>query len=169
MAPSLLKSQYDAQGYVIVPGLITPDERTVLEDACKVVISKTRSGEWTHRRTVGKQFPPFGEEDPDSWGVQHVMHPELRQPTFAKWYTSDPLIDVAKQLLDCQEEDLQMGDSYSVTYIDVDSADARGAFIYCRAFQSSDQSTLSRFCPGKSRGNGTTGATLTRVLALAPR
>jgi hypothetical protein len=126
MAASL-KAQYDTQGYVFVPGLITREERTILEDACKIVISKTRSGEWTHRRTVGKQFPPFGDENPDSWvstthpfcqtmyimvikGVQHIMHPELGQSAFSKWYTSDPLIDIAKQLLDCQEDDLQMGE-----------------------------------------------------------
>jgi hypothetical protein len=39
------------------------------------------------------------------------MHPDLGQPAFAKWYTSDPLIEAAKQLLDCQEEHLQMGES----------------------------------------------------------
>jgi len=36
------------------------------------------------------------------------MHPELGQSAFAKWYTSDPLIDVVKQLLNCQENYLQM-------------------------------------------------------------
>jgi len=36
------------------------------------------------------------------------MHFELGEPAFANWYTSDPLIDVAKILLDCQEDDLQM-------------------------------------------------------------
>jgi hypothetical protein len=38
------------------------------------------------------------------------MHPELGQSAFSKWYTSDPLIDIAKQLLDCREDDLQMGE-----------------------------------------------------------
>lgn len=104
-----LKTQYEAQGYVIVPGLVTSEERALLLDACKSVISKTRSGEWTHRRTVGKQFPPYGDENLDSWGVQHVMHPDLNEPAFMKWYTSDSVVEVAKQLLDCQERELQMG------------------------------------------------------------
>jgi hypothetical protein len=108
---SSLKAQYDENGFVIVPGLVSPEERLALEDACKTVISKTRSGEWSHRRTVGKQFPPFDNENPDSWGVQHIMHPDLNEPVFAKWYTSDPLISAAKQLLGCREEDLQMGES----------------------------------------------------------
>ena len=111
MTPSPLKSQYDAKGYVIASGLITPEQHSVLEEACKTAISKTRSGEWAHRRTVGKQFPPFGDDNPDSWGVQHIMHPQLGLPEFAKWYTSDPLVDIVKQLLDCQEEILQMGES----------------------------------------------------------
>lgn len=106
---SSLKAQYDTQGFVIVPDLIALEDRTALEDACKRVVSRTRSGCWPHRRTVGKQFPPYGDDDPDSWGVQHVMHPDLGEPIFAKWYTSDQLIEVVKQLLDCGEDDLQMG------------------------------------------------------------
>jgi hypothetical protein len=65
---SSLKAQYDTEGYVVVQGLITSEERDVLESACKAIISKTRSGEWPYRRTVGKQFPPFGDASPDSWG-----------------------------------------------------------------------------------------------------
>lgn len=111
---SSLKAQYDAQGYVIVPGLISDGDRSVLEEACEHVIAKTRSGEWTHRRTVGKQFPPYGDDHPDSWGVQHVMHPDLGEPAFAKWYTSSALIDVIQQLLECQEEHLQMGEHHPI-------------------------------------------------------
>lgn len=106
---SSLKAQYDAQGFVIVPDLIAAEDRTALEHACEHVISRTRYGHWPYRRTVGKQFPPYGDDDSDSWGVQHVMHPDLGEPIFAKWYTSDRLIEVVKQLLDCREDHLQMG------------------------------------------------------------
>ncbi|KAH7930076.1 hypothetical protein BV22DRAFT_1001524 [Leucogyrophana mollusca] len=105
---SSIKEQYDAQGFVLVPGLIPPGDAKELEEACSRVIEKTRTGEWPHRRTVGKQFPPFDSDNPDSWGVQHVMHPDLGEPAFAKWYTSDGLVDAATQLLDCKEESLQM-------------------------------------------------------------
>lgn len=105
---SSLNALYNAQGFVVVPNLIAAEDRTALEDACKHITSRTRSGHWPHRRTVGKQFPPYGDSDPDSWGVQHIMHPELGEPIFARWYTSDRLIEVVKQLLDCAEDDLQM-------------------------------------------------------------
>ena len=108
---SALKAAYDEQGFVVIPGLVTEDERPKLEEACKRVVGLTRAGRWPHRRTVGKQFPPFDNENPDSWGVQHVMHPDLGEPVFAQWYTSPLLIDAAKTLLDCREEDLQMGGS----------------------------------------------------------
>ncbi|KZP16317.1 hypothetical protein FIBSPDRAFT_794588 [Athelia psychrophila] len=108
MSMPSLKNDYDENGYVILDGLIAPEDFTPLEQACQRAISRTRSGEWKHRRTVGKQFPPYGEEDPDSWGVQHVMHPALGEDAFAKWYTSEPLTKVAAQLLDCRQEDLQM-------------------------------------------------------------
>ncbi|KDQ10252.1 hypothetical protein BOTBODRAFT_190580 [Botryobasidium botryosum FD-172 SS1] len=104
-----LKQQYDTHGYVIVPNLI-PDPTTLntLRAACARAIDKTRRGEWTRRRTVGKQFPPYDADNPDSWGVQHVMHPALGEPAFAEWYASDALLTTAMGLLGCEEGDLQM-------------------------------------------------------------
>lgn len=106
---SPLKATYDDQGYVLVPDLIPPDLLPTLRAACDRVIAKTRTGVWPHRRTVGKQFPPFDDTHPDSWGVQHVMHPALGEPVFARWYTSEGVRDVAKTLLACETVSLQMG------------------------------------------------------------
>ncbi|KAI6001820.1 hypothetical protein EDD15DRAFT_2227674 [Pisolithus albus] len=105
---SSVKEMYDEQGYVIVPGLVTPEYFTLLGKACERVIAKTRSGVWPHRRTVGRQFPPYDNDNPDSWGVQHVMHPDLGEPVFAEWYTSEGLLAVARELLQCEEDELQM-------------------------------------------------------------
>ncbi|KAI0072244.1 hypothetical protein K474DRAFT_1668050 [Panus rudis PR-1116 ss-1] len=105
---SRLKEQYDQNGYVVIPSLIPPNLFSELEAAAERVINKTRSGEWPHQRTVGRQFPPFDNDSPDSWGVQHVMHPDLGEPVFAKWYTSDELIKVVTALLECGEDELQM-------------------------------------------------------------
>ena len=108
MTPSP-KQLYEQQGYVVIPNLISPDHLAALELACAHAIAKTRSGEWAQRRTVGRQFPPYGDGDPDSWGVQHVMHPDLGEPAFVRWYTSDALVDAVKELLGCEEDQLQMG------------------------------------------------------------
>ncbi|KAF8915054.1 hypothetical protein CPB85DRAFT_1375230 [Mucidula mucida] len=108
MPPPSLKAHFDEQGFVIVPDLISPDDLAVLRAACDDVVARTRRGEWTLRRTVGKQFPPYGDGDPDSWGVQMLMHPALGHPVFAKWYTSEALTDTVKDLLQCRDEDLQM-------------------------------------------------------------
>ncbi|KAF8530103.1 hypothetical protein BU17DRAFT_36078 [Hysterangium stoloniferum] len=105
---SALKAQYDAEGYVIVSDLIPVGDFASLQGASSRVVELTRSGRWPHRRTVGKQFPPFNADSPDSWGVQHVMHPDLGAPEFIRWYTSDGIVNVAKALLGCDEEDLQM-------------------------------------------------------------
>ena len=111
---SALKSHYEEHGYVIIPDLIEDKDWPELEQACERVIAKTREGSWPHRRTVGKQFPPYGQDDPDSWGVQHVMHPDLHEPAFVRWYTSPKLLGVAKELLGCNEDDLQMGKKSTV-------------------------------------------------------
>ncbi|KAF9446655.1 hypothetical protein P691DRAFT_732842 [Macrolepiota fuliginosa MF-IS2] len=103
-----IKATYDEQGFVVVPGLIPEEDWEELEAACQRVIRKTREGDWPHRRTVGKQFPPFDIDNPDSWGVQHVMHPQLNEPAFGKWYTSQALLSAVKQLLGCSDEELQL-------------------------------------------------------------
>ena len=82
-----IKAFYDAEGYVIIPNLIGSDEQLLaLERATERDIAKTRAGEWPHRRTVGKQFPPFDTKSaqPDVWGVQHVMLPELGERGFVR-------------------------------------------------------------------------------------
>ncbi|KAI0065178.1 hypothetical protein BV25DRAFT_1822294 [Artomyces pyxidatus] len=103
-----LKDQYETQGFVIIPGLIAPGKQHELQVACDNIIARTRAGNWPYRRVVGKQFPPYGNDGPDSWGVQHVMHPDLAEPVFAEFYTSPELRAAVKLLLDCQDEHLQM-------------------------------------------------------------
>ncbi|KIY44651.1 hypothetical protein FISHEDRAFT_50806 [Fistulina hepatica ATCC 64428] len=106
---SNIKQAYDEQGFVVVENTVPPEMRQALECACERVISRTRNGEWPYRRTVGTQFPPFDDATPtDYWGVQHVMHPDLHEPIFARWYTSSALLDPVKELLGCQDDDLQM-------------------------------------------------------------
>lgn len=106
-----LKAAFEEDGYVVVQDLISPDLFPKLQAACDRVVALTRSGQWTMRRTVGKQFPPFDADNPDSWGVQHIMHPDLHEPAFAEYYSSKVLTDAACDLLECKEDDLQMGES----------------------------------------------------------
>ncbi|CEL56662.1 hypothetical protein RSOLAG1IB_07988 [Rhizoctonia solani AG-1 IB] len=108
---TLSQAQRDAyvrDGYVLVPGLIDECELPTFREACDRVVAKTRAGEWPHRRIVGKQFPPFVGDEPDSWGVQHIMHPDLHEPIFTRWYGSERLVGAATSLLGCGEEDVQM-------------------------------------------------------------
>ncbi|KAJ3819476.1 hypothetical protein F5880DRAFT_1099126 [Lentinula raphanica] len=107
---STIRETYDTQGFVVVPGLVSSRDFSELRKASQNVISRTREGSWPHRRTVGKQFPPFDNDHPDSWGVQHVMHPDLGESAavFSDWYTSDALTRVCAELLQCKEEDLQL-------------------------------------------------------------
>ena len=104
-----IKSLYDEQGYVIVPGLIPTELDKPLREATERVIARTRAGKWPYRRTVGKQFPPYDDDNPDSWGVQHLMHPDLGESIFAEWYTSGPLVQTVCSLLGCDEDKLQIG------------------------------------------------------------
>lgn len=104
-----LKEAFKRDGFIKVDGLVPECEFKELQEACTRVVAKTRLGEWPHRRVVGKQFPPYDSDNPDSWGVQHVMHPDLCEPVFARWYASDELMGTVKELLECRDENLQMG------------------------------------------------------------
>ncbi|KAL1741135.1 hypothetical protein HDZ31DRAFT_46086 [Schizophyllum fasciatum] len=107
-ALSVYKKTFDDLGYVVISDLIPSEVHPELEAATERVIARTRAGEWPHRRVVGKQFPPFDHDNPDSWGVQHVMQPDLGEPAFARWYTSPALRATAAGLMHCAEDQLQM-------------------------------------------------------------
>ena len=166
MSSPTLKQLFDEQGYVVVPDLIPADMLDALEAACADVIKKTRTGEWPHRRTLGRQFPPYGDGDPDSWGVQHVMHPDLGHPVFARWYTSDALVDVVKELLGCDDQ-LQMGEWSPRAFGDLDATS-----LQCRTVQHPHQSDVKlvrapvapRRCQANCDRDG--GAGSSRGLAL---
>jgi hypothetical protein len=108
LPPSSAKELYERDGFIIVPNLIPDEHKQALYDASARVISKTRDGSWKHRRTVGSQFPPYKDGD-DSWGVQHVLHPDLGEEAFMKWYCGEEMRGIAKTLLNCEDSDLQMG------------------------------------------------------------
>lgn len=61
-----------------------------------------------HSRLVGTQFPPWTEGD-DVWGVQHLLHPDLKETAFMEWYGSEALLAAVSQLLHTKRDDLQFG------------------------------------------------------------
>ncbi|KAG0743710.1 hypothetical protein G6F57_002580 [Rhizopus arrhizus] len=102
-------------GYVIVDNLIPQEMFKSLREACDRVVEKARKGEWKHRRLVGTQFPPW-TEGTDVWGVQHLLHPELKEPIFTEWYGSVKLLEAVQQLLHAKHEELQLESDFDLTW-----------------------------------------------------
>lgn len=97
-------------GFVIIPKALTEPELIVLRAACERTVTLARSGKWPYIRTLPKQFPPW-PSDPSNgiWGVQHLLHPDLRDSDiFALSYFADVIIDPVKELLDAEEDELVM-------------------------------------------------------------
>lgn len=138
--PSQIQIYYE-QGFVVIPSLIPSSLLPSLRAASERAIARTRSGRWSHRRTVGRQFPPYGQDNPDSWGVQHVMHPDLGEKAFAQWYTSDALTGAVRDLLGCEEDQLQMGESEILA-----SQDTLSLSTISRTVQYVDQSRDEQVC-----------------------
>lgn len=109
MAPSLLTS-LNRNGYVLITSILTPSQLATLRSACHQVTALARANKWPHIRTLPKQFPPW-PSDPSNgiWGVQHLMHPDLPgHNLFSESYFSNTVIDIVKELLECEEGDLVM-------------------------------------------------------------
>ncbi|CEH18733.1 Phytanoyl-CoA dioxygenase [Ceraceosorus bombacis] len=118
-----IRAAYRRDGYVILDGIFDFENRLSLEElrvACHAAVERTRRGEWPHRRVVGKSFPPYDPISDDSWGVQHLLHPDLIErgegkngadkydSIFARLYGSSPLLDIAAALLDTQPDKMQL-------------------------------------------------------------
>ncbi|ORY27921.1 hypothetical protein BCR39DRAFT_496867 [Naematelia encephala] len=97
---------YKKDGFVIVPGLIRSTDLEPLRAAAEIVTERARKHEWKQVRVVGKQFPPWTEED-DIWGVQNIMHPELGQDIFREWYGRHDMLQISAALMGCELGDMQ--------------------------------------------------------------
>ena len=92
-------------GYVLIKGLIPPQQLPSLRLATQRVVALARDGKWPHIRTVPKQFPPWPNTPPPAeeggiWGVQHLMHPEMPgRDEFAELYFSDKVLGVVEEIL----------------------------------------------------------------------
>lgn len=100
-------------GFVVIPSLLDSSQIAILRAACREVISVARSGQWPYVRTLPKQFPPWTIEpganpaENGIWGVQFLMHPDLpHSKLFIANYFSSAVIDIVKELLGCEDEDL---------------------------------------------------------------
>ncbi|HET6387324.1 MAG TPA: phytanoyl-CoA dioxygenase family protein [Armatimonadota bacterium] len=91
------REQFTEQGYVIVEAAVEPGLMTPLREAAARIADRTRRGDWPHFRAVG---------DGDVWGVQHLLHPDLGEPVFADYMASNPVLEVACDLL---QGDLRLG------------------------------------------------------------
>ncbi|KAI8337812.1 hypothetical protein BD560DRAFT_413173 [Blakeslea trispora] len=94
-------------GFVIVDHLIPKDMFERLREACDRVVDRARKGDWKYKRLVGTQFPPW-TEGTDVWGVQHLIHPDLKEPVFAEWYGSEKLLEAVQQLINVKHDELQL-------------------------------------------------------------
>jgi hypothetical protein len=112
-SPSNLLTSLNCDGYILIPGLLTPEQLTTLRAATKEIDTLARAGNWPHVRTLPKQFPPWttapgsNPAEQGIWGVQFLMHPSLpHSQTFIQNYFSNPIVEVVKELLECEDKEL---------------------------------------------------------------
>ncbi|KAF3105787.1 hypothetical protein TWF569_008914 [Orbilia oligospora] len=90
---------FERDGFVIIDDVLPLDMFEAAKEACEIAVEKGRREEWPHRRIVGKAFPPWPSSGPDIWGIQHLMHPDLKLPIFKQIYTDPKLLSTACAIL----------------------------------------------------------------------
>ena len=110
--PKYLES-LNRDGFVLVPSILNDSQISALRAASAETVKLARAGKWPSVRTLPKQFPPWDivpGTNPAAggiWGVQFLMHPDLpHSRTFIRNYFSDEVIEVVKELLRCEDDDL---------------------------------------------------------------
>lgn len=100
-------------GFVLIPSLLNASQIATLRKASSETIDLARAGKWPSVRTLPKQFPPWtiapgaNPAADGIWGVQFMMHPSLpNSQIFIKNYFSNEIIDVVKELLQCEDDEL---------------------------------------------------------------
>lgn len=115
MAKSSYLDSLNRDGFVVIPSVLAESQVESLRTASSQVVEFARAGKWPHVRTLPKQFPPWtiapgvNPAEGGIWGVQFLMHPSLpNSQTFIKNYFSSEVIDVVKELLECEGDELVM-------------------------------------------------------------
>ncbi|KEQ61807.1 phytanoyl-CoA dioxygenase family protein [Aureobasidium melanogenum CBS 110374] len=106
--PSKLRDQLGEDGFVRIPSALPKDQLEALRAACQDVAQLARAGRWPFVRTLPKQFPPWDSDtSKGTWGVQHLMHPDLpHHDTFAASYFAPYITDAVTEILQCSPNDL---------------------------------------------------------------
>ncbi|KAK6362683.1 hypothetical protein TWF730_000139 [Orbilia blumenaviensis] len=90
---------FERDGFVVIDDVLPQDIFEAAKEACDIAVGKGRREDWPHRRIVGKAFPPWPPSGPDIWGIQHLMHPDLKLPIFKQLYTNPKLLSTACTIL----------------------------------------------------------------------
>ncbi|RYO90357.1 hypothetical protein DL762_002687 [Monosporascus cannonballus] len=109
MPPSTPRNHLDADGFVVIRNILTPEQVSSLRAAAERTTALARSGGWPHVRTVGKQFPPWDAAEAAEkgiWGVQGLNDPALpAHAAFLRVYFGDEVLGPAAELMACSADD----------------------------------------------------------------
>ena len=108
---SAVRDQMQRDGFVVVRSVISSFKLVSLRGAASAVAMSARAGKWPHVSTVGEQSPPWEKTTRGKgiWAVQHLMSPELPcNEVFTDFYFSEGPLRVARELLECPEDQLVM-------------------------------------------------------------
>ena len=93
--------QFAEEGFLIVRNAVEPGMLEPLRLAADRAATLARQGGWGEGTRTG----PGGS---GRWGMSNLHHPALREPVFAEYMASPPVLDVVTQLLGVEDSALEM-------------------------------------------------------------
>ena len=93
--------QFAEEGWLIVRNAVEPGMLEPLRKAADRAATLARGGGWD-------EGVRDGPGNSGRWGMSNLHHPALREPVFAEYMASPPVLDVVTQLLGVEDSALEM-------------------------------------------------------------
>ena len=106
------RAHFAEHGFVVADDIISASQLGRLQAAARRVRDRVRSGALTHgyfQRSPGE--PEVDEADWEIWCIRGLYSAQHAEPVFAELYGSDPLLDYVTSFLECEREELILGDT----------------------------------------------------------
>ena len=111
--PALTAEQWESYrelGYFIAADAVSPHLLGEMQAAARRLRDRIRGGSLRHG--YHQRSPGASADDGDwqAWSVRGVYTPEFGEPCFGQWQASDELRRYTTALLDCDEDEIVLGD-----------------------------------------------------------
>lgn len=120
------RRQLDVEGFAIIDNAVEPEQLPILREEARRVAEMARLDQ-AHDLNGGFVSRDFPGDHP--WSVRGLFAPGWEAPSFAEYMASEPVLDLVREFLECEPEDLLLPDADCILFINVPGRDRTQAWV----------------------------------------